>query len=163
MHESGTYVKFTRLARICSRKTSRQLSQRGILGFRPQFIPIPQPLPRCVDRVLNPLHVATFANEDMRLVPGQLVDVAVALDTLPNAIVVPREAVNVGPDGRYVYVVDKDDNAQLRPVTVLFDGGATIAVSGKVNKGDRVITDGQLRVVPGKPVSIAKAAAPKAP
>jgi len=77
--------------------------------------------------------------------------------------VVPREAVNVGPDGRYVYIVDKDDNAQLRPVTVLFDGGATIAISGKVNKGDRVITDGQLRVVPGKPVSIAKAAAPKAP
>ena len=37
----------------------------GILGFGPQFIPIPQPLPRCVDRVLNPLHVATFANEDM--------------------------------------------------------------------------------------------------
>jgi len=106
---------------------------------------------------------STFANEDMRLVPGQLVDVAVALDTLPNALVVPREAVNVGPDGRYVYIVDKDDNAQLRPVTVLFDGGATIAISGKVNKGDRVITDGQLRVVPDKPVSIAKAAAPKAP
>jgi multidrug efflux system membrane fusion protein len=106
---------------------------------------------------------STFANEDMRLVPGQLVDVAVALDTLPDAIVVPREAVNVGPDGRYVYVVDKDDNAQLRPVKVLFDGGATIAISGKVHKGDRVITDGQLRVVPGKPVSIVKAAAPKAP
>jgi multidrug efflux system membrane fusion protein len=106
---------------------------------------------------------ATFANTDMRLVPGQLVDVSVALDTLPRAIVVPREAVNVGPDGRYVYVVGKGDNVELRPVTVLFDGGATVAISGKVNKGERVITDGQLRVIPGKPVSIVKAAAPKAP
>jgi multidrug efflux system membrane fusion protein len=106
---------------------------------------------------------ATFANADMRLVPGQLVDVSVALDSLPHAIVVPREAVNVGPDGRYVYVVGKDDNAELRQVAVLFDGGATIAISGPVRAGEPVITDGQLRVIPGKPVSIVKAAAPKAP
>jgi multidrug efflux system membrane fusion protein len=105
---------------------------------------------------------ATFANADMRLVPGQLVDVSVALDTLPDAIVVPREAVNVGPDGRYVYIVGKDDNAELQPVNVLFDGGATIAISGKIKKGDRIITDGQLRVVPGKPVSIVKGPALKA-
>jgi multidrug efflux system membrane fusion protein len=106
---------------------------------------------------------ATFANADMRLVPGQLVDVSVALDSLPRAIVVPREAVNVGPDGRYVYVVGKDDNAELRQVAVLFDAGATVAISGPLKAGDRVITDGQLRVIPGKPVSIVKAAAPKAP
>jgi multidrug efflux system membrane fusion protein len=106
---------------------------------------------------------ATFSNADLRLVPGQLVDVSVALDTLPGAIVVPREAVNVGPDGRYVYVVGKDDNAELRQVSVLFDGGATIAVSGPVKAGARVITDGQLRVIPGKPVSVVKAAARQAP
>jgi multidrug efflux system membrane fusion protein len=106
---------------------------------------------------------STFANTDLRLVPGQLVDVSVALDTLPGATVVPREAVNVGPDGRYVYVVGKDDNAELRPVSVLFDGGATMAISGPVRAGEKVITDGQLRVIPGKPVSVVKAAAPKAP
>ena len=50
---------------------------------------------------------ATFANTDAALVPGQLVDVTVALADIPNAIVVPREAVNIGPDGQYVYVVTR--------------------------------------------------------
>ena len=99
---------------------------------------------------------ATFANEDMSLVPGQLIDVSVALDSLKGAIVLPREAVNIGPNGRYVYVVAKDGTAEMRPVTVLFDNGATIALSGKVGKGEKVISDGQLRVIPGKPVSVVK-------
>jgi multidrug efflux system membrane fusion protein len=98
---------------------------------------------------------ATFANADMSLVPGQLIDVAVALNNLHGAFVVPREAVNVGPNGRYVYVVNKDGNAVLQPVDVLFDNGATMAISGRLKKGDQVITDGQLRVVPGQPVSMA--------
>jgi multidrug efflux system membrane fusion protein len=108
---------------------------------------------------------ATFANTDMSLVPGQLIDVSVALNNLQNAFVVPREAVNVGPNGRYVYVVNKDGNAVLQPVEVLFDNGATMAISGRLKKGEKVITDGQLRVVPGQPVSIAPSsgAARKAP
>lgn len=106
---------------------------------------------------------ATFQNADMRLVPGQLVDVAVALNTLPGAMVVPREAVNVGPEGRYVYVVDKDGKADMRDVQVQFDGGSFMAVSGKLQPGDRVITDGQLRVQPGAAVRIErKGAAHKA-
>jgi hypothetical protein len=63
MHESGTYVMFTQAG--ADVKQAASCRDVGILGFRPQFIPIPQPLPRCVDRVLNPLHIATFANEDM--------------------------------------------------------------------------------------------------
>ncbi|HVU19259.1 MAG TPA: efflux RND transporter periplasmic adaptor subunit [Rhizomicrobium sp.] len=108
---------------------------------------------------------ATFANTDLSLVPGQLIDVSVALNNLRGAIVVPREAVNVGPDGRYVYVVGKDNNADLRPVQVLFDNGATMAISGNLKAGDKVITDGQLRVVPGKPVTVqaSSGAARKAP
>jgi len=106
---------------------------------------------------------ATFANEDMSLVPGQLIDVSVALNDLHGALVVPREAVNVGPNGRYVYAV-RDGNAMLQPVDVLFDNGATIAISGKqLKRGDKVITDGQLRVIPGKPVAISGGAAHKAP
>ncbi|MBV9989751.1 MAG: efflux RND transporter periplasmic adaptor subunit [Alphaproteobacteria bacterium] len=97
---------------------------------------------------------ATYANQDMRLVPGQLIDVSVALNNLANAIVVPREAVNIGPDNRYVYVV-KDGKADMRIVKVLFDAGATMAIEGDVKAGDMVVTDGQLRVLPGKPVSIA--------
>src|SRR5206468_7495655 len=99
---------------------------------------------------------ATFNNADLRLVPGQLLDVSVSLAELPNAIVVPREAVNQGPDSRYVFVVDRQNRAQMVPVTVLNDNGQTDAVSGNLRAGDRVITDGQLRVVAGGPVVVLK-------
>jgi len=46
---------------------------------------------------------ASYDNPDMALVPGQLVDVIVALSEIPNATLVPREAVNTGPDGLFVY------------------------------------------------------------
>jgi multidrug efflux system membrane fusion protein len=99
---------------------------------------------------------ATFDNRDLRLVPGQLIDVAVALNSLKNATVVPREAVNDGPNGRYVYVVTPDSVAVMRPVDVLFDDGTNMAVSGAVKRGDKVVIDGQLRVVPGGAVGIVR-------
>ena len=97
---------------------------------------------------------ATFNNQDYRLVPGQLLDVAVSLGRLPHAVVVPREAVNEGPGNRYVYVVTPQNRAKMTPVTVLYDDGTMDAVSGDVRSGDRVITDGQLRVVPDKTVAV---------
>ncbi|MBV9539877.1 MAG: efflux RND transporter periplasmic adaptor subunit [Alphaproteobacteria bacterium] len=100
---------------------------------------------------------ATFQNPHGELVPGQLVDVGVMLDTLRRAIVVPHEAVNLGPNSRYVYLV-RDGNAVMVPVTVLNDDGTSAAVSGALKPGDMVITDGQLRVIPGKPVQIGKPA-----
>jgi multidrug efflux system membrane fusion protein len=96
---------------------------------------------------------ATYLNRDMALVPGQLVDVVVALSELPHATLVPREAVNTGPDGQFVYAI-KDGTALQVPVKVQFDDGVDDAVSGTLYKGEQVITDGQLRVIPGAKVSI---------
>jgi len=96
---------------------------------------------------------ASYPNDDMALVPGQLVDVVVALSEIPNATQVPREAVNTGPDGQYVYSV-RDGTAQQVPVKVLFDDGVNDAVSGALHKGDQVIIEGQLRVIPGAKVSV---------
>jgi len=98
----------------------------------------------------------TVENTDLRFVPGELVDVSVALGEIPHATVVPGDAVNTGPNGRYVYVVDKDGKAAMTPVTVLFHQDDADAVSGKVKPGDRVITEGQFRVQPGQPVAIVK-------
>jgi multidrug efflux system membrane fusion protein len=103
---------------------------------------------------------ATFRNEDYRLVPGQLLDVSVSLAQVPHALSVPREAVNTGPTGRYVYTVTKDNIAHMVPVTVVYDDGRNDAVDGKLKAGDRVIVDGQLRVIPGKPVSVLKGKPP---
>jgi len=96
---------------------------------------------------------ASYPNADMALVPGQLVDVTVALAQIPNATLVPREAVNTGPDGQFVYVV-KDGTAQQVPVKVQFDDSVNDAVTGALHKGDLVIIEGQLRVIPGAKVSI---------
>jgi membrane fusion protein, multidrug efflux system len=98
---------------------------------------------------------ASYDNPDMALVPGQLVDVTVALAEIPNATLVPREAVNTGPDGQFVYAV-KNGTAQQVPVKVQFDDSVNDAVLGNLKKGDQVITEGQLRVIPGAKVSITR-------
>jgi len=80
------------------------------------------------------------------------VDITVGLAEIQNATVVPREAVNTGPDGTFVYVV-KEGVAEQRFVKVLFDNGVSDAVQGQLAKGEHVITDGQLRVMPGAKVT----------
>lgn len=144
------------LPRIQARQTTHTLSvdvgNHGASG---------RPLSAPVDFVSNAVNGATgtielratFPNADGALVPGQLVDVGVKLDLLKNVMVVPHEAVNVGPQGRYVYVV-RDGAAELVGVNVLNDDGRIAAITGKLRPGEQVVTDGQLRVVPGKPVSI---------
>lgn len=97
---------------------------------------------------------ATFQNPDLRLVPGELVDVSVLLETLKNVVAVPREAVNVGQSGNYVFVIDKALKAQMRPVNVLYQDQALAALGSGVELGERVVTDGQLRLTPGISVSI---------
>ena len=78
----------------------------------------------------------------------------VELAKLSGALVVPRDALNNGPDGQFVYVVTPDLTAQPHPVKLLFDDGAFAAISGDVKEGDRVVTQGQLRVLPGGKVSV---------
>jgi multidrug efflux system membrane fusion protein len=99
---------------------------------------------------------ATFPNLDNVLVPGQLADTSVSLGEIDNATVVPHDAVNLGPDSSYVWLVDKQMKAQMRKVQVLNDNGAIAAVKGPVKPGDKLITDGALRVVQGTKVVIKK-------
>jgi multidrug efflux system membrane fusion protein len=97
---------------------------------------------------------ATFDNPDQRLVPGELVDVNVRLETIRQASVVPREAVNVGQSGEYVFVIDNAKKAQMRPVKVLFQDQMIAALGSGVEAGETVVIDGQLRLTPGISVSI---------
>jgi multidrug efflux system membrane fusion protein len=95
----------------------------------------------------------TVENSDGALVPGQIVNVTVELNNIPNALIGPHAAVNEGPTGHYVFVVS-GGKAQLRPVKVLFDDSVNVAVAGDLKAGDKVVVDGQLRVTPGGPVVI---------
>lgn len=96
---------------------------------------------------------ATFANTSLTLVPGQLVNVTVELADIPNALVVPDDALNDGPDGPFVYVV-AHGRARARRVRIMFDDSSDTAVDGALRPGDEVIIEGQLRVVPGGPVQV---------
>jgi multidrug efflux system membrane fusion protein len=102
---------------------------------------------------------ATFPNLDSTLVPGQLADVNVTLGEIDNAVVVPHDAVNLGPTNDYLFVIDAQMKAQMRPVQLLYDDGNEAAVKGNVKPGDKVVTDGQLRLVQGTKVSIRKSLA----
>jgi multidrug efflux system membrane fusion protein len=96
---------------------------------------------------------ATFDNKDLSFLPGQLVNVTVELDSIPNALVVPNDAVNEGPDGSYVYVVVAGKAVQHN-VRIVFDDSKNVAIEGDVKPGDQVIVEGQLRVDPNGAVNI---------
>ena len=95
----------------------------------------------------------TFANGDRRLWPGQFVNVVTVLATDPEAIVVPSMAVQTGQQGTYVFIVKDDRTVELRPVVVARTNGADSIVEKGLKEGETVVTDGQLRLVPGSRIS----------
>ena len=95
----------------------------------------------------------TFANEDRRLWPGQFVNVVVRLAMESGAIVVPSTAVQAGPEGSYVFLVKPDQTVDMRPVTVARTIGSEAVIKDGIAAGDTVVTDGQLRLVPGSRVT----------
>jgi len=105
---------------------------------------------------------ASFDNADLRLVPAQLVDAVIVLQTIDDALTIPSEAVNDGQAGRYVYVVKADKTVAAENVTVEHEDDGRSVISQGLKPGDVVVTDGQLRLAPGMRVSI-KASADAGP
>ncbi len=106
---------------------------------------------------------ATFANENLWLWPGQYANVVLTLTTLPNAVVVPSQAVQTGQKGQYVYVVRPDMTAEYRPVTMGQTVGNETVIAQGVRPGENVVTDGQLRLSDGAHVRIAPPGAAGSP
>ena len=79
---------------------------------------------------------------------------SVKLTSELRAIVVPSVAVQAGPEGQYVYIVKNDQTVELRPVVVARTAGAETVLKEGVKPGETVVTDGQLRLVPGGKISI---------
>ncbi len=106
---------------------------------------------------------AELPNPDLELRPGQFVRVRLTGATRVGAIRVPQRAVLEGPAGKFVYVAvpgDKGgDKADMRPIDAgEWSGDAWVVRSG-LKAGDRVITDGVMKIGPGAPVAIAAPAA----
>jgi multidrug efflux system membrane fusion protein len=108
---------------------------------------------------------ATFPNADNALWPGQFVDVALTLTT-ERAVVVPAQAVQAGQQGPFVFVVKPDLTVESRPVKIKRRLAREVVIDEGLKAGERVVTDGQLRLRPGTRVEIkpprgAEATAPR--
>lgn len=97
---------------------------------------------------------ATFTNSDNHLWPGQFLNVVLTLTTEPNALVVPSQAIQTGQQGAYVFVIKSDLTVETRDVVVGRTVGPDAVIQQGLAPGERVVADGQVRLVPGARVEI---------
>lgn len=97
---------------------------------------------------------AVFDNAQERLWPGEFVNVSVTERTDPDAITVPQAAVLIGQNTTYVYVIKDDSTAEMRPVKVARTVDGISVISSGLDPGERVATDGQLRLTTGSRVDV---------
>lgn len=96
----------------------------------------------------------TFPNARRQLWPGQYVEVSVPLGKFENALIVPSKAVQKGREGSFVFVINEAGKAEYRNVKALFENNGEIIVEGDVKPGEKVVTEGQVRLYPNAPVRI---------
>jgi len=117
-----------------------------------------------VDTTTGTIRVkAEFSNPAGALWPGMFVNVELAPRTLANATVVPAQAVQTGPENRFVYVVGEGGKVAARPVKLAYLEEGVAVVTG-IAPGERVVTEGAQNLRPG--VAVVEAAAegsPRAP
>jgi multidrug efflux system membrane fusion protein len=100
---------------------------------------------------------ATFDNPDNSLWPNQFVNAHLLLKKLKAAITAPASAIQRGPDGNFVYVIDAQNAAQMRSVQLELTQGSTVVIASGLKAGEHVVTDGQEKLQAGMKV------APQAP
>lgn len=112
-------------------------------------------LNNAVDRNTGTIQLkGTFPNSDIRLWPGQFVDVVLRLEERPNTVTVPASCVQTGQAGSFVYVVKPDNSVEMRQVRPGPRTGAVIAIDQGLGAGETVVTEGQLRLAPGAKVKV---------
>ena len=102
---------------------------------------------------------ATFPNSGDRLWPGAFVGVQLQVDTAKNAVVIPSAAVQRGPRGAYIYVIDQNNTASRRNVVVGHEDAQGSIITEGVTPGDKVVIDGTSRLSDASKVTIVQAAA----
>lgn len=126
---------------------SKESSEKGKLSF----------VDNAVDTQTGTIRLkGTFENEDRNLWPGQFLQATLKLTVEKGLTVVPSRAVQPGQQGQFVFVVKDDLTVDMKPVTVRRTLGDMSILDTGPEPGQRVVTDGQLRLVPGAKVSIQK-------
>ena len=100
---------------------------------------------------------ATVLNPDRRLWPGQFVNVKLVLSTKKGAVLIPNQATQISQKGPFTYVVKPDDTVELRQLALGQRQGDNVVVLQGVAAGERVVTAGQMTLMPGGKVRIAAA------
>lgn len=95
---------------------------------------------------------AQFPNPQGELVPNQFVRVTLKGATYPKAFLVPQRAVMQGQQGQFVYVVNDKNLVEENPVQTGEWVGDDWIINSGINRGDRIIVDGVLKVRAGVPV-----------
>ena len=116
------------------------LKEKGVITF----------IDNTIDAATGMIRIkASFDNSKKLLWPGQFVNLSLTMAVLNNGVVVPSQAIQTGQNGQFVFVVTKENNAEIRPVST---GPASLGVT-VITKGlqaaEQVVIDGQMRVIPG--------------
>jgi membrane fusion protein, multidrug efflux system len=97
---------------------------------------------------------ASFANDDGALFPNQFVNARLLVDTLTGAVVIPNAAIQLGPNGNFVYIVKDDSTVTVRPIKIGPTDSGRTAVSTGLAVGDKVVIDGADRLREGAKVTV---------
>ena len=117
-----------------------------------------------VDPVIGAVRLkARLENKNGALIPGQFARVKLEASTLNDVMLIPSQAVVINPKGRFVYLVEKDDDkVVMKPIKVLYEYQGNAVIEG-IDAGSRVVVEGKQNLRPGSKVREAKPAnTPKA-
>jgi multidrug efflux system membrane fusion protein len=143
--EIQRFMAGTRLPVEAAGQDDLKTPERGVLTF----------IDNNVDSTTGTIKLkGTFQNANRKLWPGEYANVTLKLSVQSNALVIPNQAMQTGQDGTYVYVVDADRKADVRPITIGLRGEADLVVDKGLSEGEMVVTQGQLRLAPGMRVSV---------
>jgi membrane fusion protein, multidrug efflux system len=96
---------------------------------------------------------AQFPNQKRQLWPGQLVNARLQLEVMPNALTIGAAAIQQGPDGSYVWVIDSNKTVHMQPVHVAeLEGGQALIDQG-LTANQEIVVAGQYRLVSGAAVT----------
>lgn len=99
----------------------------------------------------------SFDNSAGKLWPGQFVNTVLTLSKIPHAVVVPSHAVQTGPNGTFLWLLNREKmTAFMQSITTGETAGGVTVITSGVQPGQEVITDGQLQLTPDAKVSISK-------
>jgi membrane fusion protein, multidrug efflux system len=122
-----------------------QQAEHGVLSF----------VDNSVDKTTGTIALkGIFQNENRRLWPGQFVNTTLTLAVIPHAVLVPSQAIQTGQEGPFVYVVGHDMKVAARPVVAGAVFETETIIERGVEAGETVVTDGQLRLMPGAVVRL---------